>query len=157
MHVSKFGVIPKNHQQGKWHLIVDLSSPAGKSVDGIPSDLCSLTYIRLEQVVQRVVDLGIGAKMAKFDVQSAYWLVPVHPEDRYLLGVSWNRQIYMDAALPFGLRSTPKIFTALAHAMEWNFKRNGIADTWHYLDDFITVSPPDSDECQANIALMTEL
>ena len=107
--------------------------------------------------MQRVVDLGIGAKIAKFDVQSAYRLVPVHPEDRYLLGISWNRQIYMDAALPFGLRSTPKIFTALAHAMEWNFKRNGIADTWHYLDDFITVSPPDSDECQANIALMTEL
>ena len=46
VHVSKFGVIPKNHQPGKWRLIVDLSSPAGKSVNnGIPSDLCSLTYM----------------------------------------------------------------------------------------------------------------
>jgi hypothetical protein len=158
VHISKFGVIPKNHQPGKWRLIVDLSSPASKSVnDGIPSDLCSLTYMRLEQVVLRVLELGVGAKMAKFDVQSAYRLVPVHPEDRYLLGMSWKGQVYVDAALPFGLRSAPKIFTALADAMEWIFKKNGVADIWHYLDDFITVGPPDSDECQANITLMVEL
>ena len=29
--------------------------------------------------------------------------------------------------------------------------------TKHYLDDFITVGPPDADECQAKIALMVEL
>ena len=55
------------------------------------------------------------------------------------------------------LRAAPKIFTALADAMEWIFKRNRVADIWHYLDDLITVSPPDSDECQANIAQMVEL
>jgi hypothetical protein len=53
VYVSKFGIIPKSHQPGKWHLIVDLSSPAGRSVnDGIPSELCSLSYIKLERVVQ---------------------------------------------------------------------------------------------------------
>ena len=104
-----------------------------------------------------MVDLGIRAKMAKFDIQSAYRLVPVHPEDHYLLGMAWDGQIYIDAALSFGLRSAPMILTALADAMEWIFKRNGVADVWHYLDDFITVGPPDADECQANIALMVEL
>lgn len=94
----------------------------------------------LEQVVLHVLELGVGAKMAKFDVQS---VVPVHPEDRYLLGISWRGQVYVDAALPFGLRSASKIFMVLADAMEWIFKKNGIADIWHYLDDFTTVGPPD--------------
>ena len=28
-HISRFGVIPKNHQPNKWRLIVDLSHPSG--------------------------------------------------------------------------------------------------------------------------------
>ena len=36
-HISRFGVIPKGHQPNKWHLIVDLSFPKGRSInDGIP-------------------------------------------------------------------------------------------------------------------------
>ena len=31
--ISPFGVIPKSSQPGKWRLIVDLSSPEGKSVN----------------------------------------------------------------------------------------------------------------------------
>ena len=45
VHASPFGVIPKDHT-GKWHLIVDLSSLAGSSVnDGIDPTSCSLTNI----------------------------------------------------------------------------------------------------------------
>ena len=47
--VSPIGVIPKSNQQGKWRLIVDLSSPEGQSVNGgIEPELCSLHYLRLE-------------------------------------------------------------------------------------------------------------
>ena len=46
-------------------------------------------------------------------------MVPVHPQDRHLLGMMWEERVYVDAALPFGLRSAPKIFTALADATEW--------------------------------------
>ena len=36
IHISRFGVIPKPHQPGKWRLITDLSYPEGSSVsDGI--------------------------------------------------------------------------------------------------------------------------
>ena len=33
LHLSRFGVTPKCHQPGKWHLVMDLSSPAGRSVN----------------------------------------------------------------------------------------------------------------------------
>jgi len=35
LHVSHFGVIPKNNKPGKWHLILDLSSPEGHIAFGI--------------------------------------------------------------------------------------------------------------------------
>ena len=48
VQVNRFGVNPKNHQPGKWRMIVDLSHPRGESVnDGISSDLCSLHYMKL--------------------------------------------------------------------------------------------------------------
>ena len=50
LQISPFGVIPKG-QTGKWRLIVDLSSPHGSSVnDGIDSELCSLSYVSVEDV-----------------------------------------------------------------------------------------------------------
>ena len=42
---SPIGLVPKDHQPGKFRLIIDLSSPMGASInDGINSDLTSLTY-----------------------------------------------------------------------------------------------------------------
>ena len=44
IHTSPIGVIPKKHREGKWRLIVDLSSPEGSSVnDGIDPSLCSMS------------------------------------------------------------------------------------------------------------------
>ena len=88
VQINRFGVIPKGHQPGKWRLIVDLSHPRGHSVnDGIEPELCSLNYMSVDRAVQRILRLGTGAKIAKFDVESAYRTVPVHPEDRWLLGM----------------------------------------------------------------------
>jgi len=41
--ISRFGVIPKNHQPDKWHLIIDLSHAAGRNINnGIPKKFASL-------------------------------------------------------------------------------------------------------------------
>ena len=45
--------------------------------------------------------------MAKFDVQNAYCIMPVHTEDRQLLGMKWGGAFYVDMVLPFGVRSAP--------------------------------------------------
>ena len=39
--------------------------------------------------------------MAKFDVQNAYRIVPVHTEDRQLLGMKWRGAFYVHIFLPF--------------------------------------------------------
>ena len=106
LHVSSFGVIPKAGQPGKWRLILDLSSPHGRSVnDGIDPEQFSLQYIKFDEVVAMVTKLGWGALMAKFDVQSACRNVAVLSSQRHLLGMKWRGKLYVDLALPFDLRS----------------------------------------------------
>ena len=54
---------------GKYRLIVDLSSPDGRSVkDGIEGDLCTLSYIKVDDAVRAVQEKGGGARLAKVDV-----------------------------------------------------------------------------------------
>ena len=148
IHVSRFGVIPKPHQPGKWRLITDLSSPKGSSVnDGVASALCSASYAPVDDAVRCIASLGRGALLAKFDIASAYRAVPVHPEDRRLLGMKWRGDVFVDEALPFGLRSAPKIFTAVADALLWVMGRHDVTHAMHYLDDFLILGPPKSANC----------
>ncbi len=80
--MSSFGVIPKN-QEGRWTLIVDLSSPGGASVnDGITAQACSLKYIKVDDVAEAILQLGRGTDVAKMQVKSAYRIDLAHPEDR---------------------------------------------------------------------------
>ena len=147
IQVSPFGVIPKS-EPGKWQLILDLSAPEGCSVnDGICSEWCSLSYMSVDDVAAEIVSLGRGAQMAKFDLKSAYRNVPVHPDDRWLLGMLWDDQLFIDAALPFGLRSAPMIFNAVAEALAFIIRLKGVRGLGHYLDDFVIVGPPEPVVC----------
>ena len=89
--------------------------------------------------------------MAKLDLKSAYRMVPVHPEDHWLLGMSWNDQLFGDTRLPFGLRSAAKIFSAVADGIAWAIHCQNIKDFLHYLDDFLFMGPPASETCDYNI------
>ncbi len=148
VHVNRFGVIPKG-TSGKWRLIVDMSFPPGSSVnDGICESICSLSYVGVREVVRGIVTRGRGTLMAKVDVKSAYRNVPVHPDDRWLMGMKWRGSVFVDVALPFGLRSAPKIFTAVADAVEWITKKRGADFVIHYLDDFLVMGAPEIEECK---------
>lgn len=151
---SSFGVIPKS-TPGKWRLILDLSSPEGHSVnDGIDQDLCSLSYISVDDAAKAAARLGQGALLAKVDIKSAYRMVLVHPEDRLLLGMIWDDALYVDATLPFGLRSAPKIFNVLADTVEWILRKEGVSCVFHYLDDFLIIGMPNSSQCEEQLGIL---
>jgi len=157
VHINRFGVIPKNHQPGKWRLIVDLSHPRGKSVNnGIRPELCSLRYSSVDEAVRRLLAWGQDSMMMKIDIESAYRIVLVNPEDRLLLGMKWKERLYVDTALTFGLRSAPKIFSALADALLWILESEGV-DGLHYLDDFLIFGPPSLEESGDLLAKVLEI
>ena len=88
LHINRFGVISKPHQLGEWRLIVDMSYPDKASVnEGIDPSLCSLLYAIIDDAVIMMLKKGGGAQLAKVDLESAYRMVPVHLEDRQLLGM----------------------------------------------------------------------
>ena len=88
------------------------------------------------------------------DIRNAYRVVPVHPDDRWLMGMMWQKKLYIDTALPFGLRSAPKIFTALADTIEWIAKNNGIQFIIH---DFLLLGAPGSQQCTKSVATLMEI
>ena len=108
--VNGFGVIPKT-DPSNWRLILDLSSLQGASVnDGINPRVCSLSYMTVDDAARAKEAAGVEAMLAKVDIKSAYHMISTHTE---LLGIVWVGALYMDSALPFGLRSVPKIFTSI--------------------------------------------
>ena len=116
---------------------MDLSSPEGHSVnDGIETNLCSFTYVSIDNVAAAIVQLGKGALIAKTDIRHAYRQVLVHPDDRFLLGMRWQGNYFIDSVLPFGLRSAPIIFSAIANTLEWVVQSRGVKHIFHYMGRF---------------------
>ena len=140
-------MVPKAHSLDQWRVIVDLSLPIDCSVsDGISPNLCSVVCSSVDDAVEEILRQGVGCQLIKIDLKNAYRIVPVHPDDQPLLGVSWNGSVYFDRALPFGLWSASKIFMAVSHAMSWVLYNRGIRNLIHYLDDFLIFSSQDQDQ-----------
>ena len=158
VHVSPLGVIPKKGKTDQWRMIIDLSSPHGHSInDGISKKVCSLHYSSLDDAAAQVARLGQGAWLAKMDIKQAYCNIPVAPEDRKLLGLQWKGKVYIDQVLPFGIRSAPLIFSAVADAMLWIMLKHGVLWAIHYIDDFLTIGKPGTDECLWNATIIQRL
>ena len=136
LHINRFGAIATK-KVSTWKVAHDyrsISFPEGAGVNqAIDPVLCSLSYITDDEVATAAMQLGRGALLAKTDIKSAYRLIPVHPSDRMLLGMQWKGTVYVNGMLPFGLRSVPKIFNAVADALEWCVAKKGVDYIFHYL------------------------
>ena len=93
-------IIPKA-KPGSWRLILDLLFLEGRIInEEISSEVCSFSYITVDDAVKAIAAMGQGAVLAKVDISSACRIVPVHPDDHTLLGMMWKRALYVDSALP---------------------------------------------------------
>ena len=105
---------------------MDLSHPKRASVnDGIESELFSLSYTSVDAAVRIIMAMGPGVLLAKFNIESAHRLIPVHPDDRPLLGMMWRDKLYVDTTLPFWPEVSPKDIRcsgrhlAVDHGTQW--------------------------------------
>ena len=112
LQVYPIGAIPKKHSS-EWRTIFHLSYPKHHptSVNAhIPPEAYSLHYIKVDNAISILQELGQGCFMSKLDIKSAFRNIPVHPSDWELLGMKWEGLYFFDMVLPFGLRSAPFIF-----------------------------------------------
>ena len=88
-----------------------------------------------------VLSAGKSVWLVKADVKEAYRMIPFTPR----ISIYWGYCLYVDKRLPFGLRSAPKIFSAVADAIQFILTKKGIHNCLHYLDDYILVTSSKSE------------
>ena len=140
------------YQPGKWRLILDLSSPLGQSVnDGILKEPFSVQYLRVDDVISGIMSFGQGTLLARFDVESAYRNIPVHPEDCFAWHEMAGQLLHRYGSSLWATFCT-LFFSSVADLLEWILRHNyGLNFLLHYLDDFYTLGPPNSPVCQYNL------
>ena len=156
--VSPIGIVPKKHSD-KFRTIFHLSFPkTGESINSsIEKDNFSLQYIKIDDAIAALIQLGRGTYLAKTDIESAFRQFPVHPDDWELLGIYWSKSYYFDKVL---LRSARYIFNQLSDALEWILlNKCYISYVGHILDDFLIMEPPaqnglSSQACQTSLSSM---
>lgn len=104
---SPLGVIPKK-EPGSFRVIHDLSLPKGQSInDLIPN---SLTYEDFDHVSSLIMAAGASALVAKVDIQSAFWILPIHPSSIHLFGFFFDGFYYINKCLPMGCSFSCALF-----------------------------------------------
>ena len=152
LQISPIGCVPKK-LEGEFRLIHHLSYPLGSSInDFICDELATVSYANFDDAANLVVKLGHNCLLAKTDIESAFRLVPIHPDDYELLGIKWDNQFYYDTCLPFGASSSCAIFERFSTSLEWIAKNKlGISHIIHILDDFLILGKASTNECSKGL------
>lgn len=136
--VSPIGAVPKK-ASGEVRVIHHLLYPhGGDSINNGVTDIY-LELSRFADAAKAVVKLGRGCSLIKLDVEAAYKQVPVKESDWPLLGFKWLGKYFYERTLPFGLRSSCRIWDWYAAALHYFFERAGVDVVIHYIDDFLFV------------------
>lgn len=138
--ISPIGIVPKK-TPGSFRMIHNLSAPVGFSVnDAIDKSFSSVQYDSVDDAIRIIKMSGRGSWLAKCDIQSAFRIIPIHPDDHHLLGFSWKKQYFYDTCLPMGCSSSCKIFENFSHGLQWlAIKKLNVSGMVHILDDFFLV------------------
>ena len=158
---SPVGLVPKEENKTRliFHLSYDFKLKDGKTSYSInhhtPKEFCTVKYKDLDFAIQASLYLKNnignafqGLAYSKTDVISAFRILPIRPEQRYLLiikaydpttGQVWY---FVDKCLPFGASISCAQFQsfsdALAHVME--YKSIHLVILTNYLNDFFIVA-----------------
>jgi hypothetical protein len=144
--VSPIGTVPKNRSSTKLRVIHHLSYPRDASQTSINSQIADIDcdYLAFTTVCKRIILMGKGCMLAKFDINEAFKYIRVKKEQHYCLGMRFNGLYYYERVLPFGLKSAPALFELFATAINRFITHAGVAYIYHYMDDFICVSEPET-------------
>ncbi|KAJ1151027.1 hypothetical protein NDU88_003814 [Pleurodeles waltl] len=156
--ISPLGVVPKK-EPGQFRLIHHLSFPEGTSVnDNIPEEACAVGYATLDDAIDIIKTAGKDTLLAKADIESAFQLLPVHPDSYHLLGFQHNGQVFMDKAMPMGYAIPCAYFELFSTFLEWALhKKHPSGVKMHYLDDFLFIGGADDGFCASLLSAFQAL
>ena len=152
LQISPLGLIAKK-EAGAYRLIHHLSFPEGESInDGISADDSHVQYQSIDDAIKYIRSMGVGSLMAKTDIEKAFRILPVHPDDYELLGMKVNKLFYYDKALPMGCSISCRLFEDFSTAIHWVLSNKlAIPAVVHVLDDFLFIGSPATQECMHSL------
>lgn len=138
--ISPIGLVPKK-TPGKYRLIHHLSHPLGQSINsGIRKEFTSVAYHSVDHAIDIITSHRSPMWLAKTDIESAFRLMPVHPDSYHLLGFQWNHHYYYDKTLAMGLSASCQVFEKFSCAIQWVAQSHlSISHMLHILDDFLII------------------
>ena len=105
-----------------------------------------MQYETLDRVVELVKPYGHA------DIQDAFRLIPIRPQDYPLLGIIWKSQFYHVRVLPIGSSVSCQTFKSFSCAVQWMLQHKcGVVGVTNLLDDFISVGPARETDCMNSL------
>ena len=83
--------------------------------------------------------LRAGDWMTKVDLKDAYFMVPIHEEDRAFFKFSFKERTYQFKCLPFGLACAPWVFTKILKPLAAQLRQLGMR-VIVYIDDILILA-----------------
>ena len=141
---SRLFVVPK--ASGSWRPIIDLSAL---------NEYVYTPSFKMETPKSIIQALQKGQWMTSLDMKDAYFHIPIHPLFRRYLRFCHHGKVWQFKALPFGLSTSPRIFTkilmpVLAYAHVHGVKLH------MYLDDWL-INPDSKEQCLKDTKFMLDL
>jgi hypothetical protein len=138
------GVVDKK-VPGQFRLIHDLSFHKGDSVNSHIAKLHSeVHYELLDDCVTIIREIGPGCLVAKADIKDAFRIIPTHPADHRILGMSWQGQFYYDRCLPMGCSTSCRTFEHFHRPFSGSLRLSFVFHICHifWMTLFFSVPPP---------------
>lgn len=111
------------------------------------------------QPFPRIEDILVRAGNAKywssFDINSAFWTIPVRRKDRHKVAFVTQSGHYQWKVLPFGLKSSSAIFQRILSSIIRKYKLNGFC--CNYIDDILVWSSSFEEHLKHIQQLMTAI
>ena len=140
--LSRVFIVKKSN--GKNRMILDLSK--------INEQIIKVSF-RMETIEDIMSILEYNDYMASIDLSDAFFSVPIHESFKKFLCFEFNKQTYHFNVLPFGMTSSPRIFSKVLKPVITHLRSLGVRIT-SYLDDiFICCSSYDTLKVHINITL----
>ena len=139
---NPLGIVPKKTPE-KFGAIMDLYYPHGDVINNfIDKEEFFLRYVTVDRAVEYTLELDKGCYHNKIDIENAFRIIPVSPQQWHLLCICWKVKYFVDTRLSMGSKSRPSIFDTLPRALEWICKYSyELQWLCHLLKDLFSAEP----------------
>ncbi|XP_014233125.1 uncharacterized protein LOC106656583 [Trichogramma pretiosum] len=137
LFLSNYFVVPK--PDGTFRFILNLKNL---------NKFIKTQHFKLEDLKTAVSLIGPNDHMLSIDMKDAYLTVPICESDQKYLCFNFDKQFYKFSSLPFGLSTSPYVFTKIMKPIMQRLRSMGYLSVI-YLDDILCIGKT-YDECAKN-------